>query len=71
MGRLRGLGEGISPSLPADRNFLHYFLRTPLGINLAGVEVILRLSDQMSELHHCLGGLAGELRELLEAEDSK
>jgi MerR family transcriptional regulator, heat shock protein HspR len=42
-----------------------------LGINLAGVEVILRLSDQMLELHHCLGGLAGELRELLETEDSE
>jgi MerR family transcriptional regulator/heat shock protein HspR len=42
-----------------------------LGINLAGVQVILRLRDQMLQLHHCLGGLAGELRELLEAEDSK
>ena len=30
MGRLRGLGEEISPSLPAAPNFLHYFLRDPL-----------------------------------------
>jgi MerR family transcriptional regulator, heat shock protein HspR len=37
-----------------------------LGINLAGVEVILRLHDQMCELHNRLEGLAGELRELLE-----
>ena len=39
-----------------------------LGINLAGVEVILRLCDRMTEVHHRLGGLASELREILEAE---
>ena len=38
MGRLRGLGEDISPSLPAARNFLHYFLRTPLGVIAAFLE---------------------------------
>ena len=37
-----------------------------LGINLAGVEVILRLQDQMCALHERLDGLASELRELLE-----
>jgi len=39
-----------------------------LGINLAGVETILRLCDRMSELHHRLGGLASEIREILETE---
>lgn len=39
-----------------------------LGINLAGVEVIIRLCDRMSELHHRLGDLASEFREILEAE---
>jgi MerR family transcriptional regulator/heat shock protein HspR len=39
-----------------------------LGINLAGVEVILRLCDRMSEVHHRLDDLASELREILEAE---
>jgi MerR family transcriptional regulator/heat shock protein HspR len=38
-----------------------------LGVNLAGVEVILRLCDQMSELHQKLSGLAGELREIVKA----
>src|SRR6516225_8320676 len=39
-----------------------------LGINLAGVEVILRLHDQMCELHERLGLLAGEIRELLDTD---
>ena len=39
-----------------------------LGVNLAGVEVILRLHDQMCALHDRLDGLASELRELLETD---
>lgn len=35
-----------------------------LGINLAGVEVILRLREQMHSLHHELTNLAEELRGL-------
>jgi MerR family transcriptional regulator/heat shock protein HspR len=42
-----------------------------LGINLAGVEVILRLCDRMSDLHRRLGGLAADLREILESEESE
>lgn len=33
-----------------------------LGINLAGVEVILRLRDQLSITHHHLGRLARDLQ---------
>lgn len=40
-----------------------------LGVNLAGVEVILRLCDQMRNVHHHLHGLASELHELLEVGD--
>jgi MerR family transcriptional regulator/heat shock protein HspR len=40
-----------------------------LGINLAGVEVILRLQDQMHELHHRLHDLACSLRELVDEDD--
>ena len=40
-----------------------------LQVQQTTIMPILRLSDQMLELHHCLGSLAGELRELLEAED--
>ena len=41
-----------------------------LGINLAGVELILRLSDHLAEVHHRVHSLADELRELLELEES-
>ena len=40
-----------------------------LGINLAGVEVILHLVDHLSEVHHRVYDLAEELRELLEEDD--
>jgi len=41
-----------------------------LGINLAGVEVILRLCDQMREIHQHLHGLAVELHDILGTDDS-
>jgi MerR family transcriptional regulator/heat shock protein HspR len=41
-----------------------------LGINLAGVEVILHLVDHLSDVHHRVFGLANDLRELLEKDDS-
>lgn len=37
-----------------------------LGVNLAGVEVILRLRDRMSHLHDHLADLADELRSLVD-----
>jgi MerR family transcriptional regulator/heat shock protein HspR len=39
-----------------------------LGVNLAGVQVILQLCDRMCELHHHLDHLASELRSILENE---
>jgi MerR family transcriptional regulator, heat shock protein HspR len=39
-----------------------------LGVNLAGVQVILQLCDRMSELHHHLDHLASELRSIVENE---
>jgi MerR family transcriptional regulator/heat shock protein HspR len=41
-----------------------------LGINLAGVEVILRLCDRMREVHQHLHCLAEELHDLLETDNS-
>ena len=41
-----------------------------MGVNLAGVEVLLRLCDQMREVHHQLHGLAAELCELLDDGDN-
>jgi len=41
-----------------------------LGINLAGVEVILHLFDHLSEVHRRVDHLADELRELLDVDES-
>lgn len=40
-----------------------------LGVNLAGVEVILRLRDRMSHLHRHFANLADDLRDMLDAPD--
>ena len=40
-----------------------------LGINLAGVEVILQLFDRLAEVHKCTAKLADELRELVQHEE--
>jgi MerR family transcriptional regulator/heat shock protein HspR len=39
-----------------------------LGINLAGVEAVLRLNDHIAEVHQRLRGLAQELRAALDDE---
>jgi MerR family transcriptional regulator/heat shock protein HspR len=41
-----------------------------LGINLAGVEVILQLSDRLSEVNRRVKHLADELREALDADEA-
>ena len=41
-----------------------------LGVNLAGVEVILRLRDRMSHLHHNLAHLADDLRDLVDSPET-
>ncbi len=43
-------------------------LHRELGVNLAGIEAILRLRDHIDELHAHVATLAVELREALEAE---
>src|SRR3954462_1241380 len=43
-------------------------LQRDLGINLAGVEAILRLRAHLDELHQKLDALAVRIREALEAE---
>ncbi len=60
--------EGYEPS-QVRRLWTIMSFQRDLGINLAGVEVILNLCDRMSELHHHLDDLASELRELCEAGD--
>ncbi len=62
-----GPDEGYEPS-QVRRIWTILSFQRDLGINLAGVEVILRLHDQMCELHERLGSRASELREFLEAD---
>jgi MerR family transcriptional regulator/heat shock protein HspR len=41
-----------------------------LGINMAGVEVILRLHDRLFEVHRRVHDLAEQLRELIDTDNS-
>jgi MerR family transcriptional regulator/heat shock protein HspR len=63
-----GQAEGYEPA-QVRRIWMIASFQRDLGINLAGVEVILRLCDRMTEVHHRLGSLAQALDELLEAEE--
>gem|GEM_PF-960058 len=58
--------EGYEPS-QVRRLWTIMSFQRDLGINLAGVEVILRLCDRMTEVHHHLDNLASEIREILDA----
>jgi MerR family transcriptional regulator/heat shock protein HspR len=59
--------EGYSPA-ELRRLWSVLSLHRDLGINLAGIEVILRLRGQMIELQRRLGELADSLHEALEAD---
>ncbi len=54
--------------LYSDRDIAHLrqakTLMNDLGINLAGVEVILRMTQRMTELQHRIEGLESELKKL-------
>jgi MerR family transcriptional regulator/heat shock protein HspR len=61
-----GPEEGYEPA-QIRRLWTIVSFQRDLGVNLAGIEVILRLFDQLAEVHRRVGGLAEELRETLEA----
>ena len=42
-----------------------------LGINLAGVEAVLKLRDHVAEIHRQLEGLAVRVRQALDADDEQ
>ncbi len=54
--------------LYSDRDIAHLkrvkTLMDDLGVNLAGVEVILRMAQRMTELQHHVEGLESELKRL-------
>ena len=59
--------EGYGPA-EVRRLWTIVTFQRDLGVNLAGVEVILRLREQMEATHERLGHLARALRESLEDE---
>jgi MerR family transcriptional regulator, heat shock protein HspR len=73
LGLVRAVSEGSEVGYePAQirRLWTIVSFQRDLGINLAGVELILRLCDHLAEVHHRVHGLADELRDLLELEES-
>ena len=64
-----GPEEGYEPA-QVRRLWTIVSFQRELGVNLAGVEVILGLFDRLAEVHRRVGGLAEELREALEDEAS-
>ena len=60
--------EGYEPS-QVRRIWSIASYQRDLGVNLAGVEVILRLRDRMSHLHRHLEHLAKDLEELVDSPD--
>jgi MerR family transcriptional regulator/heat shock protein HspR len=62
-----GPAEGYGPA-EIRRLWTILSLQRDLGINLAGVEAILKLRAHVDELHQKLGVLVVQLREALEAD---
>jgi len=61
--------EGYEPA-QVRRLWTIVSFQRDLGINLAGVEVILRLFDHLSEVNRRVNHLADELRDLLDGDES-
>lgn len=73
LGLVRSVREGeVEGYEPAEIRRIWSILsyQRDLGVNLAGVEVILRLRDRMSHLHRHLTHLAEDLASLAETRDA-
>jgi MerR family transcriptional regulator, heat shock protein HspR len=64
-----GKVEGYEPA-QISRIWRIVSFHRDLGVNLAGVEVILRLFDHLAEVHHRVDHIADELRALLDDDES-
>jgi MerR family transcriptional regulator, heat shock protein HspR len=60
-----GAVEGYEPA-QIRRLWTIVSFQRDLGVNLAGVEVILRLFDRLADVHRRVGGLAIDLSDALE-----
>jgi MerR family transcriptional regulator/heat shock protein HspR len=65
----QGSVEGYGPA-EIRRLWTILSFQRDLGINLAGVEAILKLHDHLGEVHRHLDRLAGELRAVVESESA-
>jgi MerR family transcriptional regulator/heat shock protein HspR len=65
----QGSVEGYGPA-EIRRLWTILSFQRDLGINLAGVEAILKLRDHLGEVHRQLDRLAGELRAVVESESA-
>jgi MerR family transcriptional regulator/heat shock protein HspR len=61
----QGRDEGYEPA-QIRRLWTIVSFQRDLGVNLAGIEVILRLFDRLAEVHRRVGGLADEIRDALD-----
>jgi MerR family transcriptional regulator/heat shock protein HspR len=61
----QGPDEGYEPA-QIRRLWTIVSFQRDLGVNLAGVEVILRLFDRLADVHRRVGGLADEIRDALD-----
>ena len=64
-----GAEEGYEPA-QIRRLWSIVTYQRDLGINLAGVEVILHLVDHLAQVHHRIFDLTAELRSVLDNDDS-
>src|SRR5262245_25207752 len=64
-----GLVEGYEPT-EIHRLWTIVTFQRDLGVNLAGVEVILQLSDRLSEVKQRVKNLADELRDAVDAREA-
>jgi MerR family transcriptional regulator/heat shock protein HspR len=73
LGLVRAVAEGPEVGYePAQirRLWTIVSFQRDLGINLAGIELILQLCDRLAEVHRRVHGLADDLQELVELEES-
>jgi MerR family transcriptional regulator, heat shock protein HspR len=60
--------EGYEPA-QVRRLWTIVTFQRDLGVNLAGIEVILGLFDRLAEVHRRVGGLAEEIREAIDTDE--
>ncbi len=63
-----GAEEGYEPA-QVRRLWTIVSFQRDLGVNLAGIEVILGLFDRLADVHRRVGGLAKEIHEAIDTDE--